>query len=74
MLINRANAMTHVDKPCGTARRDKPTWESGRKPHRAAIFFLKKSVTRKSAKRFLGFFLMNLKKKRKKNSGNLRKC
>lgn len=54
MLINGVNAVTQMDKSCGTAQRDKPTLESGRKPHRIAIFFfLNKSVVRKSTEKVL---------------------
>ena len=45
MLINGVNAVTQMDKSCGTAQRDKPSLESGRKPHRIAVFFfLNKNV------------------------------
>lgn len=49
------NAVIQMDKSYGTPQRDKPTLESGRKPHRIAIFFfsLNKSVVRKSAEKVL---------------------
>ena len=50
------NAVIQMDKSYGTPQRDKPTLESGRKPHGMAIFFffsLNKSVVRKSAEKVL---------------------